>query len=87
MFQKVKVNPFQVDWNYVFHAAQYAAGFIHKQLELADKVLSFTTEGDKYTVKTSEGQKYLVVNAYFRFMLLLCRHILLSTWSTYALLL
>lgn len=82
VFQKVKVNPFR-DYSpqsmYSRLLTNYAAGFVHKQLELADKVASFTAEGDKYTVKTSEGQKYVTISSceciFSRSMLLPCRHI------------
>ena len=55
VFQKVKVNPFRDDSPQSMYSrllTNYAADFVHKQLELVDKVSSITSEGDKYTVKT-----------------------------------
>lgn len=82
VFQKVKVNPFRDDSPQSMYSrllTNYAADFVHKQLELAGKVSSITSEGDKYTVKTSEGQKSVTLSncecIFSRSMLLPCRHI------------
>lgn len=51
VFQKVKVMPFQDDSPRSMYSRlliSYAAGFVHKQLELAEKVSSFTMEGNKH---------------------------------------
>ena len=81
-FQKVKVTPFRQDSPQSMYSrllTNYAAKFVHKQLELAEKVTSITKEGDKYVVKTSEGQKCVTISTceciFSRFMLLPCRHI------------
>ena len=66
VFQKVKVNPFPDDSPLSMYSrllTNYATGFVHKQLELADSVSSFTTEGDEYTGKTSEGRKYVTISS------------------------
>ena len=82
VFQKVKVNPFRDDSPQSMYSrllTNYAADFVHKELELAGKVSSITSEGDKYTVKTSEGQKSVTFSSceciFSRCMLLPCRHI------------
>ena len=82
VFQKVKVNPFRDDSPQSMYSrllTTYAAGFVHKQLELADKVSCFTAVEDKYMVKTSEGDKYVTSSTceciFRRSMLLPCRHI------------
>ena len=87
VFQKVKVNPFRDDSPQSMYSrllTTYAAGFVHKQLELADKVSCFT---DKYMVKTSEGDKYVTSSTceciFRRSMLLPCRHSALSTEPMY----
>ncbi len=82
VFQRVKVNPFRDDSSESMYSrllTNYAADFVHKQLELAGKVSKITKEGDVYIVKTSEGQKNVTISSceciFSRSMLLPCRHI------------
>ena len=82
MFQKVKVSCFEDDSPQSLYSkllSNYAAQFVHKQLLLASKVLTITTDGDCYTVETTEGQMKLSTSTctciFNKSMLLPCHHI------------
>ena len=82
IFQKVKVSPYRDDSPQCMYSrllTSYAATFVHKQLELASKVSSFSDQNGSYVVNTSEGQKKVTESScecmFFSSMLLPCRHI------------
>lgn len=82
MCQKIKVNPFRDDSPQCMYSrflTNYAAGFVHKQLKLSEKVQNFTENEEGFMVKTSEGLKKVSVQScecvFNKSMLLPCRHI------------